>query len=235
MGERVCAFVFARGGSKGLPRKNLLRLAGIPLVAHSIRSARQASAIDYIYVSTDDIEIAAVARDWGAEVIERPAELATDTAPEWLAWRHAIAEAQRRTGSFDTFLSLPPTSPLRAVEDIERCLDALQPGVDMVITVTPASRNPYFNMVTRGPDGFSRLCCEGNAHTRRQDAPAVYDMTTVAYVARPSFVLNNDRLFAGTVHSVVVPRARAVDIDDALDFQWCELLMEHGNGSKHAG
>ena len=234
MVDKVFAFVFARGGSKGLPRKNVLPLGGIPLLAHSIRAAQQSPSVSEVFVSTDDDEIAATARQWGARVIERPAELATDTAPEWLAWRHAIQEAIARYGAFDTFLSLPATSPLRAPNDVEACLQALQSDVDMVITVTPAARNPYFNMVTRAKDGISRLCIEGGALARRQDAPAVYDITTVAYVARPSFVLQRDRLFDGKVHSVVVPRERAVDIDDALDFKMCELLIAERDGLKNA-
>lgn len=234
MAERVFAFVFARGGSKGLPRKNVLPLAGVPLIGHSIRSARQCPGIEKVFVSTDDDEIGAVAREWGAELIQRPAELATDSAPEWLAWRHAIGEAQARAGAFDTFISLPATSPLRAPQDVQACLQALQADVDMVITVTPAVRNPYFNMVTRAADGSSRLCIEGSATARRQDAPAVYDITTVAYAARPSFVLQRDRLFDGKVHSVVVPRERAVDIDDALDFKMCELLIAERDRLNHA-
>ena len=234
MAERTFAFVFARGGSKGLPRKNVLPLAGVPLIGHSIRTARQCPGIERIFVSTDDEEIGAVAREWGAELIQRPAELATDSAPEWLAWRHAIGEAQSRAGPFDTFISLPATSPLRAPQDVQACLQALQADVDMVITVTPAVRNPYFNMVTRADDGSSRLCIEGSASARRQDAPAVYDITTVAYAARPSFVLQRDRLFDGKVHSVVVPRERAVDIDDALDFKMCELLIAERDGLNNA-
>lgn len=234
MPDRVFAFVFARGGSKGLPRKNVLPLAGLPLIAHSIRCAQHVAEVDRVFVSTDDAEIADVAREWKAEVIERPAELATDQASEWLAWRHAIVEAQDRAGTFDTFVSLPPTSPLRAKVDVERCLQALRSDVDMVITVTPSARNPYFNMVTRTPDGNSRLCIEGQSHARRQDAPTVYDITTVAYATRPSFVLTHERLFDGRVHSVVVPRERAADIDDALDFQWCDFLLAQSNGRKYA-
>ncbi len=234
MAERVFAFVFARGGSKGLPRKNVKLLDGIPLLAHSIRCAHSMPAVERVFVSTDDPEIAAVAREWNADVIDRPSELATDTASEWLAWRHAIQVASDKAGPFDVFLSLPATSPLRSTEDVSACLQALAPGSDMVITVTTAARSPYFNMIVRDADGTSKLCIEAPPLARRQDSPLVFDITTVAYVTRPSFVLGHDRMFDGVVTSVIVPRERAADIDDALDFQWCEFLVQHRKDNTHA-
>lgn len=221
----VCAFIFARGGSKGLPGKNIRELGGLPLMAHSIRTAQQVARVDKIYVSTEDEAIARVARKFGAEVIDRPAGLATDTAPEWLAWRHAIDTVFARDGAFDVFLSLPATSPLRSVDDVNACLDALNDSTDVVVTVTPAARSPYFNMVTRTQEGQTNLVIGGHGAVRRQDAPAVYDLTTVAYVTRPEFVRTHDRLFDGRVGSVVVPKIRAVDIDDIHDFQFAEVLI----------
>lgn len=223
-----CAFIFARGGSKGLPGKNIRELAGVPLLAHSIRTAQQVERIGKIYVSTEDAEIARVARAFGADVIDRPAELASDTAPEWLAWRHAIDEVFARDGVFDVFLSLPATSPLRSVNDVNACLDALDASTDVVVTVTPAARSPYFNMVTRSPEGESRLVIEGHPAARRQDVPTVYDLTTVAYVTRPEFIRTHDRLFDGRVRSVIIPKTRAVDIDDIHDFQFAEVLVQAG-------
>ncbi|WP_406821266.1 cytidylyltransferase domain-containing protein [Pseudomonas sp. KnCO4] len=220
----VFAFIFARGNSKGLPGKNIKPLGDIPLIAHSIRVAQQVQGIDKVFVSTDSQAIAEVARAYSAEVIVRPDELATDTAAEWLAWRHAIAYLQARGESFDIFISLPATSPLRNTDDVRNCLASLDKDTDVVVTVTPAARSPYFNMVVRDAEGNSQLVCAGKRVHRRQDAPAVYDMTTVAYVTRPMFVLNNERIFSGRVKSVVVPRERAVDIDDIYDFKMAEML-----------
>ena len=101
------------------------------MLVHSILLAQQLDKVDKVYVSTDCDEISMIAQDSGAEVIIRPAELASDTTPEWLAWQHAIQAVQDRHGSFEYFLSLPPTAPLRKLEDVENCLAALQPGVDM--------------------------------------------------------------------------------------------------------
>ncbi|MCG6364299.1 cytidylyltransferase domain-containing protein, partial [Vibrio fluvialis] len=116
------AFIFARGGSKGLPGKNIKPLAGKPLLHYSIDSALAAPSIEQVFVSTDDAEIAQVARNGGAIVIDRPAELADDASPEWLSWRHAIEWVRANYGDFDGFISLPATAPLRAVSDIESAI-----------------------------------------------------------------------------------------------------------------
>jgi N,N'-diacetyl-8-epilegionaminate cytidylyltransferase len=221
------AFVFARGGSKRLPRKNLRLLAGKPLLAHSISVAKQCSLIDRVFVSTDDAEIAKCARDHGAEIpFMRPPELASDRASEWLAWRHAIQEVGAT--AFDTFVSLPATSPLRAVEDVERCIRRLwETDADIVLTGSPARRNPFFNMVWRQQGGFyERVCRPEKVIARSQDTPPIFDVTTVAYVTRPQFVLSADHLFAGKVELVEVPAERAADIDTEFDFKLAELQLE---------
>jgi CMP-N-acetylneuraminic acid synthetase len=223
---KTYAFVFARGGSKGLPRKNVLSIGGIPMLAHSIHSARALQEIDQIYVSTDCEEIASIASQYGAEVIIRPSELASDTASEWLAWQHAINSVAQSVGSFERFLSLPATSPLRKAEDVQNCLNALQAGVDMVITMTPAHRSPWFNMVTADPDGRVRLVAGDGAIKRRQDSRACFDMTTVAYVSRPEFILKASSIWDGSVVGVEIPRERSIDIDNALDFAIAQFLME---------
>jgi len=222
--DRIFAFVFARGGSKGLPGKNLLLLGGVPLIGHSINIAKAIPQVTKVFVSTDDAEIKRVAEHFGAQVIERPAELAKDDAPEWEAWRHAIRYLREAGEEFDTFLSLPPTSPLRAIEDIEKCLSALDSQTDAVLTVASAQRSPYFNMVSRCSNGSTKILIDAGAISRRQDAPDVYDITTVAYVLRPEYILTQNSLFSGEVKSVVVPKERAVDIDDAIDFKLVEVL-----------
>jgi len=221
----VIAFIFARGGSKGLPGKNIKPLAGMPLIGHSIHAAQQCAAVRQVYVSTDSPEIARIAEQFSARVIMRPAELATDTASEWHSWQHAIQCVRDAGEAFDTFLSLPATSPLRSQRDIAACLEALNQDTDVVITVTPASRSPYFNMVTRNPDGLVDIVIKASGIHRRQDAPEVYDITTVAYVARPDFILSSTGLFDGRVKGVVVPKERAVDIDDNFDFLIAEALI----------
>ncbi len=226
MTQRTFAFIFARGGSKGLPGKNIKDLGGIPLLAHGIRLAQAMDRVERVFVSTDDAQIAAVAAQFGAEVIDRPAVLATDTASEWKAWQHAIEYVRALDLNFDVFLSLPATSPLRNAEDVANCLDALQANTDVVITGTPSARSPYFNMVSTDVAGLAHVVIGTAEFKRRQDVPPVYDITTVAYVARPDFIMTHERLFEGRVRLVVVPKERAVDIDDEFDFKVAQAFLD---------
>lgn len=221
------AFIFARGGSKGLPRKNIKKLAGKPLIQYSIDSALASPLISKVFVSTDDSEIAEVAEKCGAIVINRPKELAEDESPEWLAWRHAINWVIENYGDFDKFVSLPATSPLRSVDDIQAALNKLdEQQSDICIAVTPANRSPYFNMVNYTSNGYLELVNKPEKEvSRRQDAPKVFDITTVVYVASPEFILNNYGLFSGKVTSIEVPKERAVDIDDIYDFKLAEVIL----------
>jgi len=222
------AFIFARGGSKGLPGKNIRPLAGKPLLQYSIDTALASPSIAQVFVSTDDANIADVAKIGGAIVIKRPTLLATDTSPEWLSWRHAIEWVQAHYGHFDGFVSLPATSPLRSVDDIEAALAKRQKtDADICISVTPANRNPYFNMVKETANGLVELVNRPDSKvTRRQDAPTVFDITTVIYATTPKFVLNNYGLFSGKVTSIKVPKVRAVDIDDIYDFMLAESIVQ---------
>lgn len=225
---RNFAFIFARGGSKGLPGKNIKPLAGKPLLQYSIDTALASDLIEQVFVSTDDQAIAQVAIEGGAILIERPAELATDQSPEWLSWCHAVEWATEHYGSFDGFVSLPATSPLRSQEDVEAAILKRQAETaDICIAVTPASRSPYFNMVKYNEAGFVELVNQPEGEvSRRQDAPKVFDITTVVYATTPEFVLNNYGLFSGKVASIEVPKARAVDIDDIYDFRLAEAIIK---------
>lgn len=227
------AFIFARGGSKGIPGKNIRSLQGRPLIVWSIAHALAVPRIRRLIVSTDDLEIARVAREAGAEVpFLRPAELARDDSPEWLAWRHALQWLEEEEGRLpDAMVSVPTTAPLRQPVDIENCLDAFESGdADVVVTATDAYRNPWFNMVTIDPHGAVDIVNPPmpGTITRRQDTPPVYDLTTVAYVARPEFVLSQAGIFAGRVKAVRVPRERALDIDTPLDFRMAEFMLQQG-------
>ncbi len=225
---RYIALICARGGSKGLPGKNIKPLGGIPLIGRSIQVAKQVSRIDRIIVSTDSEEIAEVAREYGAEVpFMRPEELAQDNSSEWLVWQHTLDFLKKNDSNIiDGLVNLPTTAPLRSVIDVENCLDEYEKGdVDVVITVTDAHRSPYFNMVTNDKDGYSSLVISGNNIVCRQDAPIVYDMTTVAYVIKPKFMQNSMGLFDGRIRSVKIPVERAIDIDTELDFRIAESML----------
>ncbi len=224
----IYAFIFARGGSKGLPNKNILPLAGKPLIAYAIETAKQVPRISRIIVSTDDEQIAKVAREYGAEVpFMRPDELATDTCAERLAWRHALQEVGNTAagGPCDIFVSLPCTAPLRSAEDVENCINMyIENDCDAVITSSCAQRHPMFNMVCENDTGEVSLVMPSTV-TRRQDAPMLFDVTTAVYVVKPEFIFSEKGLLEGRVRQVVLPRERAVDIDDKLDFEFAEFLL----------
>jgi CMP-N-acetylneuraminic acid synthetase len=225
----VVALICARGGSKGLPGKNIRPLAGRPLIAWAITQARAVPRIGRIIVSTDSEQIAAVAREAGAEVpFLRPEELARDDSPEWLVWRHALSYLKESSGAYpDALIAVPATAPLRSPADLENCLEEFaKGGADIVFTVTDAHRSPYFSMVKRNSDGTIGLVIppEGPMF-RRQDAPVVYDITPVAYVARPEYVMTRTGLFEGRARVVHIPPERAVDIDTLFDFKIAECLL----------
>ena len=228
MAEHCVAFIFARGGSKGVPRKNVRPLAGTPLIGHAVQTALATRGVARCIVSTDDPDIAAAAKAFGAEIpFLRPAELATDQASEWLAWQHAISFLQGRGEPIDVFVSVPTTAPLRLPIDVEACIaDYSKGGADIVVTVTEAHHNPYFNMLTLAEDGTAELVIKrDSAVVRRQAAPKVYDMTTVAYVADPAYILRAKGVLDGRVRAVIVPPERGIDIDTELDFRFAEMLM----------
>ena len=223
------AFIFARGGSKGLPGKNIRSFGGKPLIAWSIDHALNVKRIQRIIVSTDCEEIADVARNFGAEVpFIRPPELAKDDSSEWLAWQHALNYVLETSGQLpDVMVSVHTTSPLRLPLDIDNCLDAYGiGGNDIVITVTDSRRNPYFNMVKANLDGTVGLVMPlDTIVARRQDAPVIYDIATVCYVANSEFVMAHNTTFEGRVTAVHIPAERAIDIDTLLDFQIAETLL----------
>ena len=226
---KYIVLICARGGSKGLPRKNIKPLNGIPLIGWSINIAKKIDRVSHIIVSTDSEEIAKVALEYGAEVpFMRPKELAQDDSPEWLVWKHAIKHVESYGNEdIDAIIVLPVTAPLRSVKDVNSCIDLFEESeVDSVITVSEASRSPYFNMIVNNDSGYASLVIPPKDQiTRRQDSPEVYDMTTVSYVVDVNFIKNNNGIFEGRVRSVIIPRKRAIDIDNLMDFQIAECLL----------
>jgi CMP-N-acetylneuraminic acid synthetase len=226
----IVAFIFARGGSKGLPNKNIRILNGKPLIAWSIEHAKAVNRIDRVIVSTDSEEIAEIAREYGAEVpFIRPVNLATDESPEWLSWQHGLKYLKSSDGCLpDLMLSVPTTAPLRDVEDINKVIDEYQGNkTDVVITVTESYRSPFFNIVKNRPDGYVDLFISSEKDlSRRQDCPKTFDITTVAYAAKPSFVLEKKNMFEGRVRQVIVPKERSIDIDTLLDFELAEYMFK---------
>src|SRR5271154_6365248 len=187
MTTRLCT-ICARGGSKGLPGKNVRMLLGKPLIVHSVEQARASGLFERIAVSTDSAEIAAVAQAAGIDdLVNRPAELAADTAAKVPAILHALTTVERRHEvRYDILVDLDATAPIRLPEDIRGAVGLLEStGVASVITGCPAYRSPYFDLVELQSDGSVRVSKTGvREFVRRQDLPACYDMNASIYVWR---------------------------------------------------
>jgi len=222
----VVCVIPARGGSKGLPGKNIKMFCGKPLIAHTIEQARQSKYIDRVIVSTEAKEIAQISLEYGAEVpFIRPMKLAGDNASTVDVLLHAINWLENVDRyAFDITLLLHTTTPLRSVEDIDNSIMLLvEENADNVFSVADAHRNPYFNMVEEGSDGFIRLVKEGCFSTR-QAAPKVYDMNASIYVWWKNGLKEGKKIFLKKTKAYVMPKERSIDIDDDLDFRVAEFL-----------
>lgn len=227
--RRLCT-ICARGGSKGVPNKNLREVAGKPLLAHTVEHALGAGIFDVVAVSSDSPAILDAARRFGAqELVERPAELASDTAPKVPAIRHAVRTVEERRGvRFDTCCDLDATAPLRSADDVRQAVSLLEDrGVKNVFSVVPARRSPYFNLVEVGPDGVARLSKKLDKPVfRRQDAPACFDMNASIYVWRRDALDLADTVFLDDTAAYVMGHRSAFDIDDEVDLKVVELLLK---------
>lgn len=229
MNDSVATVIFARGGSQGIPGKNLALLGGQSLLAHAIAQGFDAGASE-VYVSTDSEEIASEALEHGATVpFVRPAELAADRAPEWFAWQHFCSYIERNhPGEYGHLLILPTTSPLRTSGDVNGVLTTLlENQFDVVLSMSEAHRHPQFNLVSRSPTGAVKLYDPPVGRvSRRQDVSAVYDVTTVAYGAKIEFVRSAPSMWEGSIGGWIVPRERALDIDTPFDLELARFLWE---------
>lgn len=226
--RRVLAIIPARGGSVGLPRKNLRRVAGIPLVAHAIGVAKASALIDRAIVSTDDNEIAAVAREYGGEVpFTRPDTLSQSNSKMFDVLLHAVETIERSESlPFDDIVLLQPTSPLRLPADVDTCLEMLWSSkADSVITVY---RHPQVHprlMYTIGPDGIATPIWVGaDRMPQRQDLHPVFIRTGLAYAFRRSLLQVGGDIYGRQTVAVEIPFERSFSIDDASDLVLCEAF-----------
>ncbi len=232
---RICT-ITVRGGSKGVPGKNWRVVAGLPLYAHSVVQAVESGAFDRVVVTSDAPEVLAGAAGFGAtDVVERPAELASDTAGKVPAIVHAVLEVEGRLGlAFDTVVDLDATSPLRIVDDIHGAIALLETNrYESVITGAEARRSPYFNLVEEdsatGVVQVSKPLAQGVL--RRQDAPRSFDMNASIYVWRRDALAARAAVFFPTTHLFEMPPERSLDIDSEFDFDIVNWLMQSRKGT----
>jgi len=232
---QVCAIIPARGGSKGLPRKNLAPLAGLPLIAHTIRAARDCPHIGACVVSTEDAEIASVASEHGAALIERPAELAGDLAASSEVVRHALENLRQAGHSPEFFVLLQPTSPLRTSRHLARCIEQFfESDVRSAVSVTEARESPYKMLVER--DGvLVPLFGAETLHAPRQTLPRVYAQNGAIYLAASHDFLASGRFLVDPVMPFVMDAESSVDIDTRGDLVVAEALTRLVAARKRGG
>lgn len=225
MGLRCLGLIPARGGSKGIPGKNLRPLAGKPLLVYTIEAALASRWLDRVVVSTDDARIRGVALQAGAEApFLRPAELAQDDTPMWPVVKHALSWLVEHGYRPDVLVLLQPTSPLRQSEDIDRAVELLvSSGADVVTTVTPVREHPYLMRKLEG-NRLTPLFPVPLGTSLRQEYPPVYRLNGAVYAMRAEVVEREDPL-SGDVRGIVMDRRRSVDIDEQEDLVWAEWLM----------
>ncbi len=229
-GKRLIAIIPARGGSKSIPGKNIRPLKGKPLLTWSIQVAQQVREIDRIIVSTDDAQIAAVAKESGAEVYVRPDHLATDDALVIDAIKNLLNTLHAEGETADWVILLEPTCPLRTADDVRDCLNLLVQGdFDSVATFRNAELNPH--RAWKLVDGMPEVFIPGAVPwLPRQKLPKAYQLNGAIYLFRAELLANETRsLLVGKLGAVLMPRERSQDIDDDIDFKIVELLMEKSN------
>lgn len=222
------ALVFARGGSKGLLNKNIIKLNGKPLIYYAISLAKNSKIIDDIYVSTEDFRISKIANNYGAKIIKRPKYLATDNSPEIKSWQHAIKYLNKKNIFPSKIFVLPTTSPLRNQNDLNKASKMLNSKTDIVISITETNHNPYFNMVKLNNQKYCKLIMKSKKkYYRRQEAPKVYNMTTSIYATTPKYILNSKNIFDGKVKGLMIPFERSIDIDNKFDFELAKIFFRN--------
>lgn len=229
------AVIPARGGSKRLPRKNVLLLAGEPLIAHSIRAAITSGVFDKVVVSTDDLEIAEVARRYGAEVpFMRDPHLADDHTPVSQATVDAVTRLLAHGFTFDRVAQLMPNCPLRNADDVRDSLAAFdaQAFASQVSVTRYGWQNPWWAL-ERGPDGAARPLFQEQLMRRSQDLPALFCPTGAVWWADATALMNHGTFHLHERALFELPWHRAVDIDDSDDFELATwLIRRHGNGEE---
>lgn len=218
----------ARGGSKGIPRKNIKELCGRPLIAYTVDAAIEARKRlgGHILLSTDDAETAGIVKGLGIEVgYMRPAELAGDTSGSREVMLHAMDWAESQGIEYDCVVLLQPTSPFRTADDIVACAQLLEPGIDMAVSVCEAADNPYFNIFETDADGYLHISKGDGKLTRRQDAPKAWVYNGAVYAINPASLRAMPMGMFGHRVPSVMPRERSIDIDGPADWLAAETIM----------
>jgi len=223
--KNVFCFILARGGSKGVLRKNTRIIAGKPLIVHSIDVAKKTRYIDEVFVSTDDSEIKAIAKDNGATVIDRPTKLATDTSSYIDAVKHLINSVEKILLHNPVIVLLTTTSPIKEVSDVEKCIEILDENIDCVATVSNVNIFPDF--MYREKNGLLHpYLVQPNFKNRQEMEKLVYYNGSIL-VTTSNFIKKQEKtVFGGKMKGYLLDEKHSVDIDTEFEFKLCKLLIE---------
>ena len=226
--DKVLCTICARGGSKGVPNKNMRSLGGIPLIGHTIKQALESEVFSYVTVSSDSDEILNFSKKAGAcEVIKRPSNLARDNTPKLPVIKHAALESERAfEEQFEYMFDLDCTSPLRTTSDIKLAVQMLKSEkAPNLVTVTKARKNPYFNMLEVVDGAVQKPCSiEAKLIGRRQDAPKVFDMNASIYGWRREALFEAEKVSMPDTLLYEMPETSAYDIDSEVDWVIVQTL-----------
>ncbi|PKN02169.1 MAG: CMP-N-acetlyneuraminic acid synthetase [Elusimicrobia bacterium HGW-Elusimicrobia-1] len=226
--QRILGIIPARGGSKGLPRKNIRVMGGKPLLVWTIEQGARSKYLDRIIVSTDDKKIARVAARHGADVpFIRPARLSTSRAKSIDVVLHLLNRLVKRGENYDVLVLLQPTSPLRKTGDIDKALRLMDlKGADSVVSVCETEHHPYWQN-TLPPDGNMKgFVRKKYINRNRQEFPKYYRLNGALFAARVGYIRKHKNFFGPRCYAYIMPKERSVDIDTALDFGFAEYLMK---------
>ncbi len=223
-GKTFLAVVPARGGSKRLPRKNILDLGNKPLIAWSIEAGLNSRYVDKVIVSSDDDEILNIAKTYNSEIIKRPASLASDTATSFDALKHTIENVE----TYDYIILLQPTSPLRSSQHIDEAIELLmRKNADAIISITEMDHSPLWSNTLSEDGDMSTFLREEVKNIRSQDLEKYYRINGAIYICETERLLKKENFFIDdNIFSYVMDRKSSIDIDEEVDFHLAQYLIE---------
>ena len=224
--KKILAIIPARGGSKGIPRKNIKLLAGKPLIAYSIEAGLKSKYINKVVVSTEDEEIAEISKKYGAEVVKRPKELARDESPTIDAIKYTLKFLEFEGYIPDIIILLQPTSPLRTVDDINKAIELfLNNDCESVVSVSECKKSPYWSLKIE--DGYIKpiLGWDYFLNKRRQDLPKTYYLNGAIYITTVKDLFKYNGFFSQNTDPYIMPEIRSIDIDESIDLKFVEFLL----------
>lgn len=226
--KKLLAIVPARGGSKRLPNKNILKLGGRPMIEWTLDAASKSKYLDHIIVSTDSVEIAKVCRNKGVDVpFLRPEKLSTDDASSIGVVCHGVEFLEKQGRNYDYVVLLQPTSPLRTSVYIDEALEYLElMDADAVISVCEVDHNPLLSNILPKDKSMSSFLNKGAKSKRSQDLPNYHRLNGAIYICKIDRLLKEKSFFlTDNIYAYEMPRAASVDVDTQLDFDFCYFLM----------